>query len=193
MTDAPPPQRIAVAADIPAIRELMHLSAQALFPAFYDHPQAVSGAVHLAHLDTLLVHDGTYFVHEHDGELVACGGWSRRAKLYAGGAVGADDDRLLDPAAEAARVRAMFVRADWTRRRLGFALLRSSERAAAAEGFRELVLVAALPGVPLYRADGFAEVERLTITMPDGVQIAGVEMRRPVSPTLLGESRSAGS
>ncbi|MCW2505886.1 MAG: GCN5-related N-acetyltransferase [Actinomycetia bacterium] len=180
MTDALPPQRIAVAADIPAIRELMHASASALFPAFYDRTQAVSGAVHLAHLDTLLVDDGTYFVHEQDGELVACGGWSRRAKLYAGGAAGADDDRLLDPAAEPARVRAMFVRADWTRRGLGRALLRSSERAAVAEGFGELVLVAALPGVPLYRAYGFTEVERLTITMPDGVPIAGVEMRRRI-------------
>ena len=108
--------------------------------------------VHIAQLDMSLIEDGTYFVHEADGELVACGGWSRRAKLYADGGEVPGDDRLLDPAVEPARVRAMFVRSDWTRRGLGRAILESCERAARAEGFQSLVLMATLPGEPLYRA-----------------------------------------
>jgi GNAT superfamily N-acetyltransferase len=156
----------------------MRESARALFPAFYDSTQTASGVVHIAHLDTVLIDDGTYFVHESGGELVACGGWSRRGKLYAGGASNEDDQRLLDPRTEPARVRAMFVRADWTRRGLGRALLRSCEKAAAAEGFTQLALMATLPGVPLYEASGFTAVERVVITMPDGIQVDGVEMRR---------------
>jgi GNAT superfamily N-acetyltransferase len=113
-------------------------------------------------------------------------GWSRRNKLYIGSGAGDDDARLLDPATELARVRAMFVRSDWTRRGLGRAILSAFERAARAEGFRELVLGATLPGEPLYRAFGFTEVERFLVTTPDGVSLATVAMRRPI-----GDAREA--
>ena len=82
-----------------------------------------------------LIEDGTYYVHEWGGEIVACGGWSRRNRLYTGSGAAADDGRLLDPASEPARVRAMFVRGDWTRRGLGRAILAACESAARAEGF----------------------------------------------------------
>jgi GNAT superfamily N-acetyltransferase len=176
-----PQQRLAVASDAPAIRELMQASVLDLFPAFYDERQTASAAVHIAHLDMQLIEDGTYFVHTVDGEIVACGGWSRRHKLYNGPGARADDDRLLDPRTEPARVRAMFVRSDWTRRGLGRAILSSCERAARAEGFTELVLGATLAGVPLYSAFGFREIERGPVTMPDGVIVEVVTMRRPIT------------
>lgn len=175
-----PPQRLATAADAPAIAALMRASVLDLFPRFYDAEQTASAAVHIAHLDPRLIEDGTYFVHEAGGEVVACGGWSRRGKLYTGSGEAGDDDRLLDPATEPARVRAMFVRGDWTRRGLGRAILDACERAAAAEGFTELVLVATLPGEPLYRAFGFRETERVQVEMPDGVSVECVAMHRPV-------------
>ncbi|MDQ1658527.1 MAG: hypothetical protein QOD41_3610 [Cryptosporangiaceae bacterium] len=178
--DALPPQRTATHADIPAIGVLMRESARGLFPAFYDSAQTASGVQHIAHLDTMLIDDGTYFVHEQSGELVACGGWSRRGKLYAGGAATGDEERLLDPRTEPARVRAMFVRPDWTRCGLGRALLRTCEQAAAVEGFTELALMATLPGVPLYEACGFTIVERVVITLPDKVEVDGAEMRRRI-------------
>jgi GNAT superfamily N-acetyltransferase len=177
---APAPQRLAVAADAPTLRTLMRDSILELFPRFYDARQTASAAVHIGHLDMTLVEDGTYFVHEAGGEIVACGGWSRRDKLYTGSGDADSDARLLDPAREPARVRAMFVRADWTRRGLGRAILESCERAARAEGFRTLALMATLPGEPLYRAFGFRETRRTLVTMPDGVAIEGVEMERPV-------------
>ncbi len=160
----------------------MAASVRELFPAYYDARQTASAAVHIAHLDERLIEDGTYFVHEADGEVVACGGWSRRYKLFTGRGSQSDDDRLLDPATEPARIRAMFVRRDWTRRGLGRAILTASEDAARAEGFSSLILGATLPGVPLYRAFGFREVERLTVTMPDGVTVDVVVMDRPITP-----------
>ena len=158
----------------------MRASVMELFPRFHDERQTASAAVHIAHIDMQLIEDGTYFVHEADGEIVACGGWSRRNKLFTGRGAGEDDDRLLDPQTEPARVRAMFVRSDWTRRGLGRAILESCEQAARDEGFTMLVLVATLPGEPFYRSFDFREVERFTMTMPDGVSVEAVEMDRPV-------------
>jgi GNAT superfamily N-acetyltransferase len=150
-----PSQRLACPDDVDAIHELMKSSVLALFPAFYDGRQTASAAVHIAHPDVTLIEDGTYFVYEINGDIVACGGWSRRAKLYTGSDPGDSDARLLDPATEPARVRAMFVRGGWTRRGLGRAILEACEAAARDEGFRILALRATLPGVPLYAANGF--------------------------------------
>jgi predicted N-acetyltransferase YhbS len=75
----------------------------------------------------------------------------------------------------------MFVRPDWTRRGLGRAILAAGHDAARAEGFRRLDLGATLPGVPLYRAFGFQEVEPFELVMPDGVAIEAVLMDRDVA------------
>jgi GNAT superfamily N-acetyltransferase len=159
----------------------MRASVLEIFPRWYDGRQTASAAVHIAHLDVQLIEDGTYFVCEIGEELVACGGWSRRHKLFAGEGDAAGDDRLLDPSCEPARVRAMFVRGDWTRRGLGRAILESCERAARAEGFTRLALGATLPGEPLYRAFGFREIERRVMTTPDGVDLAVVLMDRAIA------------
>ena len=174
------PQRLALPSDAPRISELMRASVLDLFPAFYDQRQTESAAVHVAHIDMQLIEDGTYFVHEAGEEIIACGGWSRRAKLYTGSGDEEDDERLLDPKTEPARVRAMFVRSDWTRCGLGRAILESCEKAARKEGFKNLVLGATLPGVPLYRAYGFRDVERFTVTTPDGVSLEAIAMERPI-------------
>ena len=176
-----PQQRLAVRSDAPQIAALMRSSVLEIFPAFYDEQQTASAAEYIAHLDMQLIDDATYFVHEAQGEIVACGGWSRRSKLYTGSGEGEDDARLLHPETEPARVRAMFVHGSWTRRGLGRAILEACERAARAEGFKRLALGATLPGEPLYRAFGFREVERFTVTMPDGVSLEAVAMERSIS------------
>ena len=189
MSSSYPTQRIATESDAARIAALMRSSVLDLFPRFYNQRQTASAAEHIAHLDRLLIEDGTYFVHEIDGEIVACGGWSRRGRLFAGCAANDDDQRLLDPAIEAAHIRAMFVRADWTRRGLGRALLESSRAAAKAEGFGMLDLMATLPGVPLYRSFGFRDVELFVINMPDGVTIDAVRMDRPIDGTAPSRER----
>jgi GNAT superfamily N-acetyltransferase len=176
-----PPLRVATPADQTAVDALMKASAAVLFPRFYDERQSASAVEYVAQVDRALIEDGTYFVLESGGELVACGGWSRRDKLYTGSGEAAGDDRLLDPKREPARVRAMFVRADWTRRGLGRRILEACETAAKAEGFTQLSLVATLPGLPLYLAYGFRELERYDVVMPDGVAIPCVAMEKPIS------------
>jgi GNAT superfamily N-acetyltransferase len=177
---ARPILRVATDADVDAITEVMRASVLELFPRFYDERQTASAAVHVAHVDPALIADGTYLVHDIGGEIVACGGWSRRGRLYTGSGNHEGDDRLLDPHTEAAHIRAMFVRPDWTRRGLGRAILDACHDAARSEGFRRLDLGATLPGVALYRAFGFREVERIVVTMPDGVTIDAVIMERSI-------------
>jgi GNAT superfamily N-acetyltransferase len=174
--------RLATAADLDAITNVMRASVLALFPGFYDERQTASAAVYVAHVDPVLVADGTYFVHDLGGDIVACGGWSRHGRLFVGSDDHDDDDRLLDPTTEAAHIRAMFVRPDWTRRGLGRAILSAGHDAARAAGFGRLDLGATLAGLALYRAFGFKEVAPFMITMPDGVTLDAVAMERPIDP-----------
>jgi len=172
--------RLATQDDADAIDELMKQSIGDLFPQFYDERQTASSIVHIGSVDRMLIADGTYFVVEDAGELIACGGWSRRDKLYTGSGEGSGDARLLDPAKEPARVRAMFVRPDRTRRGLGTRILEACEAAAAAERFRVLALMATLPGLQLYERYGFMVTERTSIPLPDGVTIGGAAMQMPI-------------
>lgn len=175
-----PVLRIATLDDEAAVDALMKDSAAVLFPRFYDAQQATSAVRYVAQVDPILLADGTYFALEDNGELVACGGWSRRDRLYTGSGESDGDVRTLDPSIEPARVRAMFVRADWTRRGLGRRILEECEDAARREGFRQLALMSTLPGLPLYLAYGFQPLEDVEVTLPDGVTIACVSMEKPI-------------
>jgi GNAT superfamily N-acetyltransferase len=175
-----PALRIATPADATVVASLMKASATALFPRFYDPEQSASAVDFVAQVDPMLLADGTYFVLESDGEVIGCGGWSRRDRLYTGSGEAEADARLLDPTREPARVRAMFVRADWTRRGLGRRILEACEDAARREGFTRLALVATLPGLPLYLAYGFQRLEDVDVVMPDGVTIPCVSMDRAI-------------
>ena len=175
-----PTLRLARLDEANAIDALMKASTRDLFPGWYEAEQTASAIEYVASVDRTLIGDGTYFVAEADGELVACGGWSRRDKMYAGAGDAAGDGRLLDPATEPARIRAMFLRSDWTRRGLGRRILEACEAAARAEGFSRLVLGATLPGLPFYEAYGFRATEDEVVTMPNGVDIAAVMMEMPL-------------
>jgi GNAT superfamily N-acetyltransferase len=179
--EATPRLRLATIDDAPAIDELMKASIREIFPSVYDARQTEASIRFVASVDRTLIEDGTYFVADLDGELVACGGWSRRDKLYTGSGEAAGDARLLDPASEPARVRAMFTRADWTRRGLGRRILEACEAAAKSEGFSMLSLMATLPGLRLYSSFGFEVIEdNIQIPMPDGTSIEGASMKKAI-------------
>ena len=181
MSAAEPVVRIATPRDREAIDALMKESAAAHFPRFYDEPACSSAVEHIAIVDPLLLQDGTYFVLEANAEIVACGGWSRRDKLYTGSGDAEGDARLLDPKTEPARVRAMFVRDDWSRRGLGRRILEACETAARAEGFQELALMSTLPGLPLYLSYGFEKHDDVDIPLPDGLTVRGATMSKPIA------------
>ena len=153
--------RLAVAGDIPALTDMMNVAIKALLPGFLD-PGQVAASRAIMGLDTQLIADGTYFAVEDGGRLAGCGGWSRRATLYGGDHSPGRDAVLLDPAVDAARVRAMYTHPDFTRRGVGRLVLSLCEGAARAEGFSRVELAATLAGEPLYAACGYVATERFT-------------------------------
>src|SRR5262245_7119573 len=126
---------------------------------FLDDAQIASSRTIMG-LDTQLVDDGTYFIVEAEGGLAGCGGWSRRATLYGGDRSPGRDDALLDPATDAARVRAMYTHPRHTRRGVGRLILSLCEEMARSEGYRRVELMSTLAGEPLYRACGYEPLER---------------------------------
>lgn len=183
--------RRATESDLPALSELIPLSVRALSRGYYTDPQIESAILHVFGPDSRLIADGTYFVAEEDARLVGCGGWSRRRTLYGGDQMKAQEDPLLDPAADAARIRAFFVHPEFARRGIGSRILRACMDAARAAGFRHFSLAATLSGVPLYRAFGFEERERFEIPLPDGLVLPVIQMERDAGfpPLPAGEGR----
>ncbi|WP_298398527.1 GNAT family N-acetyltransferase [Sphingobium sp.] len=149
--------RLAMPADEPALSAVMTLAIDRL-QSTYLTPDQVQASHAFMGLDSRLIADGTYFMIE-DGEAIAgCGGWSRRATAYGGNHSAGRDDRLLDPASEPARVRAMYTHPDHVRKGVGTMILSLCEAAAKAEGFAALELSGTMAGVPLYRSFGFEGV-----------------------------------
>jgi GNAT superfamily N-acetyltransferase len=170
--------RLATIRDVPALVELIPLSARALSRGFYSAAQTEAAIRYVFGPDTRLISDGTYFVAEEAGVLAGCGGWSRRRTLFGGDQMQDGDDGLLDPLADAARIRAFFVHPAFARRGIGAAILRACMDAARAAGFARLELAATLPGVPLYEAFGFQGRERLDLELPEGVVLPILRMER---------------
>lgn len=149
--------RLATPADEAALSALMTLAIDRLQSTFLT-PDQVAASHAFMGLDSRLIADGTYFVILDGDAIAGCGGWSRRATAYGGNHSAGRDDRLLDPATEAAKVRAMYTHPDHVRKGVGTLTLSLCEQAASVEGFRTLELSATMAGVPLYRSFGFVDV-----------------------------------
>jgi GNAT superfamily N-acetyltransferase len=152
--------RLAVEGDIPALAAVMDAAIAELQKGFLD-PAQIESSRTIMGLDRQLVADGTYFVVLDADRIAGCGGWSRRATLYGGDHTPGRDAALLDPATEAARVRAMYTHPDFARRGVGRLILELCEAAARAEGFRRLELMATLSGRALYSQCGYADIEAI--------------------------------
>jgi GNAT superfamily N-acetyltransferase len=173
--------RVATLDDIPALSRLISDSARQLSRGFYTEAEAESAIQYVFGVDTALVTDGTYYVASLDGQLAGCGGWSRRNTLYGGDQRPVGSAEFLDPARDAARIRAFFVAPTAARRGVGRALLEECTEAAYRAGFRSLTLMATLPGVPFYAALGFRADEDVVDTLPDGTLLKFVRMSQRIS------------
>jgi GNAT superfamily N-acetyltransferase len=179
--------RLANASDIPVLRELIEASVRGLQAGDYTPAQLEVALKTVYGVDTQLIADGTYFAAEATDEstgaprIVACGGWSKRKTLYGGDQWKGREDSLLDPAKDAAKIRAFFVHPDWARRGIGGIILDACETAAIAAGFRRLEMGATLTGVPFYKIKGYSEIETSAVPMSDGLTLPIVRMGKTVA------------
>jgi GNAT superfamily N-acetyltransferase len=175
--------RLATDDDIPALHALIEASVRGLQAGDYT-PAQIEGALGtVLGLDTQLIKDQTYFIAESLNQdtkvrsaLAGCGGWSKRKTLFGADRGPGRAPELLDPAADAAKVRAIFVHPDFARRGLGSLILAQVEAAAAAAGFRRYEMGSTLTGVPLYRLKGYVEVERIAVPLWNGEALPVVKM-----------------
>ena len=170
--------RVATLDDLGALREVMRRSIEKLQDGFLS-PEQVAASHKVMGLDTQLVRDGTYFVIESEGRIAGCGGWSWRSTLYGGDdSVVSREPEALDPAKDAARIRAMYTDPDFARRGVGRLVMRLCEGAAMRAGFRRATMMATMAGVPLYEASGYVAVEPVVTSSIDGVEVPLVRMEK---------------
>ena len=166
--------------DVAALEAVMAAAISELQRDFLSPEQIVASRAIMG-LDRQLIADGTYFIVEFEDRIAGCGGWSRRATLYGGDHSPGRDAALLDPARDAARVRAMYTHPDFARRGVGRLILALCEDAARAEGFSRLELMATLSGQPLYRHCGYAEIARI-IDPRGGAPVPLIRMGKAIDP-----------
>lgn len=182
--------RTATVADIPALQQLIAESVRGLSTGFYSPEQIETALTEMFGVDTQLIDDGTYYVIDGANGPAAAGGWSERKTLFGGShfkqgsnphatAHGGADPRL-DPATEAARIRAFFVHPQYARQGLARRLYNACASAAREAGFHTLELMSTMPGRPLYSALGFREVEPLDLPMSGGVTLPLMKMTRVI-------------
>jgi len=173
--------RLAQIDDLGALHALMRRAIGHLQAGFLS-PDQVRASHKVMGLDTQLVRDQTYFMIEQDGAIAGCGGWSWRATLYGGDdSVVTREPAPLDPAIDAARIRAMYTDPDFTRRGIGRMVLAANEAAARAAGFTRAELMGTLAGEPLYRACGSPPIERVDSMADRGVPVPGVRMGKALA------------
>ncbi len=174
--------RLAREADVPALHGLIEASVRGLQTNDYTPAQMEGALGTVLGLDTQLVADGTYFVAEARAAcarvLVGCGGWSKRKTVFGSDHAPVRENEFLDPAVDAAKIRAFFIHPDWARRGIGTKILEACESAAQEAGFRRFEMGATLTGVPLYLARGYHEVERIEVPLRNGEKLRVVRMTK---------------
>lgn len=171
--------RTACEGDIPLLHALVGRAIAELLAPFLSGAQ-LQASFEIMGLDTQLIADATYFIADVEGRTAGCGGWSRRATHFGGDHSPGRDARALDPACESARIRAMYTHPAFARRGIGRAIVEHCEKAARAEGFRSIELVATLSGIPLYAACGYEELARFDEMTPSGIPVPLARMRKPL-------------
>jgi GNAT superfamily N-acetyltransferase len=160
--------RQAARSDVEALQNLIARSVRSLRIDYYSPEQIERSLVVVFGVDTQLIDDETYYVAEIGGEIVGCGGWSRRSTMYGGDQARSAQEIEIDPRWSPARTRAFFVDRKQARRGIGRAILGYCEWAAIVGGSQSAELVATLPGQPLYAALGYKPVEPVDVDLGDG-------------------------
>lgn len=184
--------RVALPADIPALRELIQLSVRTLQAQDYSPEQMEAALRSVFGVDSQLIADGTYLMAEAalssgssaamesqtDFVLAGCGGWSKRKTLYGGDRWRERQDDPLDPRHDAAKIRAFFIHPDWARRGVGTRILDACEAAAMAAGFTRFEMGATLTGAKLFGERGYVPLQQIDLALENGITLPIIHMEK---------------
>jgi GNAT superfamily N-acetyltransferase len=197
--------RVATPEDVPVLRELIEASVRELQAEDYSVTQREAALRTVFGVDSQLIADGTYLVAEDCGaadttgfglsgtqtlrdsgqagvsvlpRIAGCGGWSKRKTLYGGDHWTQREDSLLDPAKDAAKIRAFFVHPAWARRGVGTLILEACETAAREAGFRRYEMGATLTGAKLFGVKGYVAVKRIAVPLDNGESLPVIHMEK---------------
>jgi len=190
--------RVATSQDVPAVEQLIAASVRELQAQDYSPEQREAALQSVFGVDSQLIEDGTYLVAEARAadpasaeaqksdettvagmpRLAGCGGWSKRTTLFGGDQWTARQDDLLDPAHDAAKIRAFFIHPSWARRGLGTKILEACESAAREAGFKRYEMGATLTGVKLFAARGYIPMRKIEISIGEGLTLPILHMEK---------------
>lgn len=169
--------RLAELHDLEQIEALMKRSMKILGVGYYSEEQIASCCQYVCVPDRQLIEDRTYFVVVNEaGDIIGCGGWSFRNKLYAGPADAPHKNDQLNPSSDPARIRAMFIDPDYNGKGIGSLILDQSEKAAKSHGFSKGALGSTVSGLSFYLAKGWKKVSEEQALLPDGITIKVIQM-----------------
>lgn len=177
--------RLAVNADIPALRELQERSLRVLGCRHYAATQVEAFIARIGTMDDYLVTDRTYLVAELDGEIVGSGGWTTRLPGYARHAQ--EDVHSPDPSR--ATVRSVFVEPLAARQGIGRRIMSAVENALRSEGFHTAELGATENSGDFYRSVGYQALGPFHVDLGDGISMPLTRMRKTLVPANSDERR----
>jgi GNAT superfamily N-acetyltransferase len=168
--------RRARAADRNPLRAMQAASMRLLAAHCYTSDEIEAFLTYIGTMDEQLLDEGTYYLVESEGRILASGGWSRLRSNYV-------DPRGSEPAADlsAAKVRSVYVHPDWARHGLGRMLMQRAEADAWHGGYNRVELNAMLSGVSFYTRLGYRVVRPIAVAMPDSLLFRGITMRKGLS------------
>ena len=159
-----------------ALRRLHAGSWLELAGKYYSSGQIAGLMADINTVDKDLIGDGTYYVIEHAGCLVASGGWTLRPQTAYQDRAGPPQS---PPCPRVARIRAVFTAPDHARRGLAKRIMDHAERRAMIDGKAErFELTATLSGLPFYGRIGYLPERPISISLSNGETAEAVLMRK---------------
>jgi GNAT superfamily N-acetyltransferase len=173
-------ERKAAIGDLVTLGHLREASLRVLAADAYDAAAIGMLIRDLSAGDAAMVRDGTLFVLELEGEIIACGGWTADLPPSIAGGRAA-----LDQAGpSSAWIRSLHVDPGFAREGYGSRLMRLLEREIALRGFDVVQIAATFNAMPFCTARGYRPLSLLRELAKGGANVMGAIMAKPVAVRL---------
>jgi predicted N-acetyltransferase YhbS len=143
----------------------------------YEPGEVASFIAHVGTLDRQSLAEGTCFVAVVGGEIVASGSWTAQSAAFERYAT----TSAWDPAGPV--IHGVYVDPVYAESGLAQRILRALEDDLSAAGYTEARLATVYGGMPFYSTAGYRPCQLVSLALPDGTEIHGVRMAKPLCAT----------